>query len=42
MRYQGSQYNKRSPLANILEVVNSFLLAIIVVCFNYLVIDFLF
>jgi len=42
MRYQGPQYNKHSALADILEVVNSLLLAIIVVCFNYLVIDFLF
>jgi len=42
MKYQISQYNRSNALANILEVVNSILLVIIAVSFNYLVIDFLF
>jgi hypothetical protein len=42
MRYQSSQDNKSNILPNILSVVNFILLVIIAVCFNYLVINFLF
>jgi len=42
MRYQSSQDNKSSTLANILNVLNFILLVVIAVSFNYLVINFLF
>ena len=42
MRYQSSQDNKSNTLSNILSVVNFLLLAIIAVCVNYLVVNFLF
>jgi len=42
MRYQGSQVNEKSSLDHILSVVNFILVIVIVICLNYLYVDFLF
>ena len=42
MRYQDSQQHNSLLLEKILSVVNAILLIVFAVCFNYLVIDFLF
>jgi hypothetical protein len=42
MRYQGSQDNKSNTQSAILSAVNFLLLAIIAVCVNYVVVNFLF
>jgi hypothetical protein len=42
MRYQDVQHNENKPLEKVLSVVNLILFLVIAICFNYLVIDFLF
>ncbi len=42
MRYEGSQKDNKSSVDRILNVVNYALVVIIALCFNYIIVNFLF
>lgn len=42
MRYEGSQRNNKPSLDRVLNIINYALVIIIALCFNYMIVNFLF